>query len=143
MTWQRTARRSAIWGVLLSLSSSLWAQNDDPILPKGITPWEMQQWLSSPESQLPLGQSRGIPTPPQGNNIRTAAEWEEIEVLTITWRSFPCILKQITAAAVEECRVVIFGILMRRVGQPRQRGGRERRVQQHLDSRLRRQHGLH
>ena len=108
MTWQRTARRSAIWGVLLSLSSSLCAQNNDPILPKGITPWEMQQWLSSPESQLPLGQSRGIPTPPQGNNIRTAAEWEEIEVLTITWRSFPCILKQITAAAVEECRVVIF-----------------------------------
>ena len=52
--------------------------------------------------------SRGIPTPPEGSDIRTAAEWEEIEVLTITWRSFPCILKQITAAAVEECRVVIF-----------------------------------
>ena len=50
----------------------------------------------------------GIPTPPPGSNIRTAAEWEEIEVLTSTWRDFPCILKQITAAAVQECRVVIF-----------------------------------
>ena len=108
MTWLQTARRSAIWGVILSLSTSLWAQNNDLILPKGITPWEMEQWMASPESQLPQGLSRGIPTPPQGSNIRTAAEWEEIEVLTITWRSFPCILKQITAAAVEECRVVIF-----------------------------------
>ena len=108
MTWQRTARRSAIWGVLLSLSASLWAQNDDRILPKGIAPWEVEQCLSTPESQLPQASSRGIPTPPQGSDIRTAAEWEEIEVLTITWRSFPCILKQITAAAVEECRVVIF-----------------------------------
>ena len=51
---------------------------------------------------------RGIPTPPPGSNLRTAAEWEEIEVLTITWEGFPCILKQITAASVEECRVVIF-----------------------------------
>ena len=108
MTWQRTARRSAIWGVFLSLSTSLWAQNNDLILPKGITPWEVEQWLSSPESQFPQGLSRGIPNPPEGSDIRTAAEWEEIEVLTITWRSFPCILKQITAAAVDECRVVIF-----------------------------------
>ena len=29
-------------------------------------------------------------------------------MLTIAWQDFPCILKQITAASVQECRVVIF-----------------------------------
>ena len=97
-----------IWGVVLSLSTSLWAQKHDVVLPKGTAPWEMEKPLSSSQGQLSQGTSRGIPTPPEGNHLRTAAEWEEIEVLTITWRAFPCILKQITAAAVEECRVVIF-----------------------------------
>ena len=55
------------------------------------------------------GISRGIPTPPPGSDLRTAAEWEEIEVLTITMgRGFNCILKQIAAAASQECRVVVF-----------------------------------
>ena len=108
MTWQQPARRSAIWGFLLLCSTSLWGQRQERILPKAITPWEMEQWMSSGQDQLPNGASRGIPTPPQGSHLRTAAEWEEVEVLTITWRSYPCILKQITAAAVEECRVVIF-----------------------------------
>ena len=87
---------------------TVWTQTNEPILPKGITSWEMEQWLASPQSNLPQGLSRGIAEPPTGSNLRTAAEWEEVEVLTITWRSFPCILKQITAAAVQECRVVIF-----------------------------------
>ncbi|MDE0917133.1 MAG: agmatine deiminase family protein [Flavobacteriales bacterium] len=52
--------------------------------------------------------SRGIETPPPFSELRTAAEWEEIEVLTIAWEGFPCILKQIVAASVSECRVVVF-----------------------------------
>ena len=36
--------------------------------------------------------SRGIETPPPFSELRTAAEWEEIEVLTIAWEGFPCIL---------------------------------------------------
>ena len=52
--------------------------------------------------------SRGIETPPPFSDLRTAAEWEEIEVLTIAWEGFPCILKQIVAASVSECRVVVF-----------------------------------
>ena len=51
---------------------------------------------------------RGITTPPQYDNLRAAAEWEEIEALTIAWEGFECILKQITAAAVTECNVIIF-----------------------------------
>ena len=61
-------------------------------------------WPSSPESQLPLGQSRGIS--PSDNNIRTAAEWGNRGVDHHAF--LPLHLKQITAAAVEECRVVIF-----------------------------------
>ena len=53
-------------------------------------------------------ESRGIETPPPFSELRTAAEWEEIEVLTIAWEGFPCILKQIVAASVSECRVVVF-----------------------------------
>lgn len=52
--------------------------------------------------------ARGIETPPPFNNLRTSAEWEEIEALTITWTGYPCILKQIVAGAVGECQVIIF-----------------------------------
>jgi agmatine/peptidylarginine deiminase len=51
---------------------------------------------------------RGIETPPPYDNIRTAAEWEEVEALTISWTDFPCIQKQIVEAAKEECTVIIF-----------------------------------
>ena len=53
-------------------------------------------------------QSRGIETPPPFDSLRTAAEWEEVEALTIAWTSFPCIQKQIVAAAKQECNVIIF-----------------------------------
>ena len=52
--------------------------------------------------------SRGIEAPPPFDSLRTAAEWEEIEALTISWTSFPCIQKQIVAASKEECTVIIF-----------------------------------
>ena len=49
-----------------------------------------------------------IPTPPPASDVRTMAEWEEIEYLVITWQpSFPNILRQIVAAAVEETKVII------------------------------------
>ena len=52
--------------------------------------------------------TRGIESPPPYTNIRAAAEWEEIEAITIAWEAFPCILKQIAAASISECRVIIF-----------------------------------
>lgn len=53
-------------------------------------------------------ESRGIETPPPYDNIRTSAEWEEVEALTISWTSFPCIQKQIVAGAQNECLVIVF-----------------------------------
>ncbi len=52
--------------------------------------------------------ARGITDPPPFSELRTAAEWEEIEALTIAWTSFPCIQKQIVAAAAQECTVIVF-----------------------------------
>lgn len=46
-------------------------------------------------------------TPPPNFSVRTMAEWEEIEYLVLSWRSFPSILRQIVAAAVNECKVLI------------------------------------
>mgnify|MGYP003307993859 FL=1 len=91
-------------GCLVALASSAWSQ-EERILPKGWAPWELDM---RPMGGAMERSSRGIPTPPPGSDLRTAAEWEEIEVLTITWEGFDCILKQIAAAASQECRVVIF-----------------------------------
>lgn len=47
-------------------------------------------------------------TPAPTGDIRTMAEWEEIEYLLVTWEpNFQGILRQIVAAAVEECGVII------------------------------------
>lgn len=49
-----------------------------------------------------------ITTPPTNSNLRTMAEWEEVQALTISWTSFPAILKQIVAAARLETQVIIL-----------------------------------
>ena len=108
MTLHHLARLALAFGLGMTTTVMGFGQTSDAPLPKGISEEEMMQWLAHPLDLSDPSTLRGIPTPPPGNNIRTAAEWEEIEVLTITWRDFPCILKQITAAAVQECRVVIF-----------------------------------
>lgn len=109
MNLQRIVRLTSTGVIAMALSVSAWSQTPTTTpLPKGISDWEMEQWLAHPLDLTNPSTLRGIPTPPPGSNLRTAAEWEEIEVLTITWEGFPCILKQITAASVEECRVVIF-----------------------------------
>ena len=46
--------------------------------------------------------------PPGGTEIRAMAEWEEVQALTISWTSFPAILKQIVAAARLETTVIIL-----------------------------------
>ena len=109
MNLQRIVRLTSTGVIAMALSVSAWSQTPTTTpLPKGISDGEMEQWLAHPLDLTNPSTLRGIPTPPPGSNLRTAAEWEEIEVLTITWEGFPCILKQITAASVEECRVVIF-----------------------------------
>lgn len=47
-------------------------------------------------------------TPPPSTPVRTMAEWEEVEYIVISWDSdFKNILRQIVAAAVRECKVLI------------------------------------
>ncbi len=49
----------------------------------------------------------GIETPPP-YPVRHMAEWEELQALAITWRSYPSILTQIAINAALEVKVLIF-----------------------------------
>jgi len=89
-----------VLSLLITFSTS--AQTDD-ILPRYMTEAEKR---SLDDYNLPG--SRGLVEPPPFENLRTMAEWEEIQALTITWRSFPSILKQIVRASQDETRVIIF-----------------------------------
>ena len=44
--------------------------------------------------------------PPAGT-IRTAAEWEEIQALVVTWTSYKPLLAEIIRYAQEECKVIV------------------------------------
>ena len=80
------------------------SQKDLDFLPKYMTPYEktmMEAYLSSFEG-------KGISTPPPYDNIRTAAEWEEVQALVITWTNqYNSIQRKIVDAAQEECKVII------------------------------------
>jgi agmatine deiminase len=52
------------------------------------------------------GQSLILDTPPEGS-IRTAAEWEEIQALVVTWRDYKPTLAEIIRYAQEECQVIV------------------------------------
>lgn len=67
---------------------------------------EQEQQQIEEYAQTRATQTSGITNPPTFP-VRTAAEWEEIQALCITWRSFPAILSQIVKEAQTECRVVI------------------------------------
>lgn len=83
-----------------------YAAAQQEILPKGFTPEERARIERGDfEIQRP---ERGIESPPPFDNIRCMAEWEEIQALTIAWTSYPGILKQIVAAAKDQCEVIIL-----------------------------------
>ncbi len=88
---------------ILALSLLATAQESEEILPRFMTEAEKAKM-----GTYSFSQAKGIETPPPFDNLRTMAEWEEIQALTITWRSFPSILKQITRAAMLETKVIIF-----------------------------------
>ena len=88
-----------------SISSMAQIENDVNVnLPKGMTDHEkliMEDYLQS-------FNDRGITTPPPFSNIRTAAEWEEVQALVITWTNqYNTIQSEIVDAAQEECLVII------------------------------------
>jgi agmatine deiminase len=76
-------------------------------LPVGFAPGE------GPDSSI-LGETNsvytaggGYKTPPPYVNLRTAAEWEEIQALTICWVSYTSILREIVRNAVNDAQVII------------------------------------
>ncbi len=86
--------------LILSIFSAVSAQNTE-VLPKNLTNNEKAlienfQFRSSFFSDPPI------------TAVRAAAEWEEVEYLLITWEpAYKGILRQIVAAGVSECNVVI------------------------------------
>ena len=90
--------------MLLSLRIHLAAQeNILPHLPTRLEEEIFPDYLL----QLHADHSRSIPQPPPGN-VRTMAEWEEIQALVITWAGQSTILREIVRHAVQECKVLII-----------------------------------
>ncbi|MBF46053.1 MAG: hypothetical protein CMD38_07295 [Flavobacteriales bacterium] len=87
-------------------------------LPKGFAPHEREKGflksLGITENPYQKNNSSAtIYTTPPSEEVRTMAEWEEIQALTITWSTGyniqeESILSQIVANAVQECQVIII-----------------------------------
>ena len=89
---------------ILFTSLAIYSQNEP--LPRWLTPEEEQIMPTYQFGTNPL--EKGITTPPQGN-LRTMAEWEEIEYLLVTWvPNYENTLTGIVEAAVNECKVLII-----------------------------------
>jgi agmatine/peptidylarginine deiminase len=89
---------------LLLLPAVTIAQTTTEVLPIGFAPGEeakMDEYLTNRIV------SRAAITTPPTLPVRTAAQWEETKALLITWAGFPSILRQIVAAAQQECKVII------------------------------------
>ena len=87
--------------MLLTVCTTFSFGQQNEILPASLTPSE-----EGILTQYEFTNSRI--TPPPAGPVRTMAEWEEVEYLVLTWQpSFPNILRQIVAAAVNECNVII------------------------------------
>lgn len=96
--------KKLIYIFLFSATLAIPAFSQNELLPRGF----------SPEELLGLSQNKTVPgalfsgiTDPPPVPVRTMAEWEEMQAIVITWRSYKPILAQIVQAAKEECRVVI------------------------------------
>lgn len=88
-------------GILFSFFAFGTQISAQEILPKGLTPQEQSLISSYQFSGTNL-------TPPPSQPVRTAAQWEEVEYLVLGWSSgYQDIQRQIVAAAVDECKVLI------------------------------------
>ncbi|MEP6646713.1 MAG: agmatine deiminase family protein [Saprospiraceae bacterium] len=84
--------------------SGLYAQENDQW--HGMTAKENLQMPGYLSHHASAGK-RGIPSPPP-LKVRTMAEWEQIQAVTISWTGQPTILKEIVRNAVKECKVLII-----------------------------------
>lgn len=91
--------------LLFLLLGTAYSKAQEDVLPRGLTNDETKILESYYENYQPS--ARGITSAPTGD-LRTAAEWEEIQALVITWTGqFPEIHSQIVGAADGQCEVII------------------------------------
>ncbi len=89
--------------LILFSSLSIFGQENEN-LPR----WMTDEETHLMDSYLQSFDDRGITTPPPFTNLRTAAEWEEVQALVITWTGqYNSIQSQIVDASQEECLVII------------------------------------
>lgn len=86
--------------VFLSIALTTFAQRTLPI---HLTPTEVSQLVN----YQPPTYNRSIFTSPPNTDVRTMAEWEESQILTITWTGYPSVLREIVRHAKEEVEVYI------------------------------------
>jgi agmatine deiminase len=97
--------------LLLILSSSfIFTQAQTDMLPVGFGPGEqalIPAYMANRQEAVNSGLRANFFTPPTGSNIRTAAGWEELQALVVTWTGFPAILREIVKEAQTQCKVII------------------------------------
>jgi agmatine deiminase len=91
--------------LILTISAASYAQTQPVDLPQGYAAGEEN--LLPSYNALRQGSSRGITTAPNFD-VRTMAEWEEIQSLVVTWTSYPDVLTEIVRHAKLECEVIII-----------------------------------
>ncbi len=89
--------------LLIFFSTSLFSQGE--ILPKGFSEGElaMMEWY---QWTAPATMDKSFPEPPP-YPVRHFAEWEELESIVVTWKSFPEVLREIVRHAKEEVKVIL------------------------------------
>lgn len=88
--------------ILPVIHTSVFAQQN---LPVGFSQEELKR-ISDPSFREPEYTPVGITTPPT-SPVRNMGQWEEIQALTVTWVTFPSVLKEMVRAAVKETTVII------------------------------------
>jgi agmatine/peptidylarginine deiminase len=79
---------------------------EEQILPIWSTPQETFQ-IENNLIDFSTAGSRNTTDPPQGTEVRTPGQWEELQAVIITWTSFPSIHRQLVQHIQNECEVWI------------------------------------
>ncbi|MFL2585294.1 MAG: agmatine deiminase family protein [Parvicellaceae bacterium] len=78
------------------------------VIPNQSTPTESSvESINNYKNTFSLKSNNVITTQPIGN-LRTMAEWEEVQAICITWTGYKSILAQIVEEAQTECEVIIL-----------------------------------
>ncbi len=96
--------KNIVLGFILFFGGTLFSQQLESPLPKGLTKAEKEQLSTYAFSSQG---NRATTTPPQGN-LRLMAEWEETDYLLVAWVSnYANTITSIIEAAVQECKVLM------------------------------------